>query len=145
MCPLPNSDPPGLDTAGFGPRWCTESRIANYQHGVRLKTIITQNPFTIHKLWVCQTRPPGSLHEVFQRCRSSSSADPSMAKVFQGCSEAPSNLGGFRTRTHFPKLRLSNFFSTSTHSGRRCKTVTPPPLHIFDVLVQCTVAPDEKD
>ena len=35
----------------------------------------------------------------FQRCRNSS-ADPSMAKDFQGHSEAPSNLGSFRMRTH---------------------------------------------
>ena len=75
-------------------------------------------------LWVW-TVLLGSLHEVFQRCRSSS-ADPSTTEVSQGRSEAPSNLG-FRMLTLFKVAPV--YFLTSTHSGRRCKTTTRPSSH----------------
>ena len=87
-----------------------------YQHGVRLTTAIARNQFAIH---LCAgTGPLGTLSEVFQRYRSSSSADPSMPNDFQGRSETLSNPGGFsHLRTHFPKLRLSVFSLQLARAG----------------------------
>ena len=99
-----------------------------YQHGVRLTTVINRNQFAIHLR--TGTGPSlGTLRGVFQRYRSSSSANPFMPNVFQGRSEALSNLGGFsHVRTHALSKVAGVYFLTSTRSDRQCKTFTSPPF-----------------
>ena len=114
-----------------------------YQHGVRLTTVIARNQFAIHLR--TGTGPSlGTLRGVFQRYRSSSSANPSTPNVFQGRSDALSNLGGFsHVRTHALSKVAGVHFLTSTRSGRQCKPFSPP-LSTFSTSSSNEVALTER-